>query len=616
MPPGAYPAGVKFLPVLLPLTCLAAAAPVPVTLPAFGVYSPRVANQDPVATFAAPVSALRFEPGVDLQSRNFAEAQADLTLRGGTFETAGVSVGAVSLLDPQTGHYLLELPVPPSMLGAPSLVSGPALAASSLNATSGAVTYGWRPVRAGGQVGAGWGPQATRRQEFQAGATRMTGAGGARLGAEIAWAHSESAGAVVDGDHGFDRVAGRLQRVSGLAQTDLFAGYQAKAFGWPNLYTPFNSPEAENLQTVLFALNHRIAGPGQDYAEFGAYHRRNKDDYAFNRRAPVGPVHPFQHTTWVSGAAAGGRASGTSAALAWRAEVLADEIHSTSLTFGRYRTRTLVKLALVPEWSFGAVPEATTVRAGVAYDDGNRHGGALGPVAEVSRNFSSGTWRRVSVGLSRTSQVPGYTALNASAASGLFRGNPNLGRSRADEIQAALEGRWSEWDVRAEVFHRQDDALVDWTFRRGVTARLARPVDVSTSGAGLLARRSWGRSDVVLGYTGLTKRPDYRGEVVDGSFYALNYARHRLTAAATLRLGGGWEVRSDHVLRLQADNPLRVVGGRQAWQAALGLAWRPPAWRGPEFSVSVENLGQSRFQEVPAVPAAPRQWVAGVRHAW
>ena len=36
-----------------------------VQLPEVTVYSPRVANQSPVATFAMPVSALRFEPEVE-----------------------------------------------------------------------------------------------------------------------------------------------------------------------------------------------------------------------------------------------------------------------------------------------------------------------------------------------------------------------------------------------------------------------------------------------------------------------------------------------------------------------------------------------------------------------
>src|SRR4051812_16797465 len=91
-----------WLAVLLPLGDLSAQPAA--SLPEMTVYSPRVANQEPVATFAMPVSVLRFEPRVDLQGRNFAESQADVAIRGGTFENTGVRIGAASLYDPQTGH--------------------------------------------------------------------------------------------------------------------------------------------------------------------------------------------------------------------------------------------------------------------------------------------------------------------------------------------------------------------------------------------------------------------------------------------------------------------------------------------------------------------------------
>src|SRR5882724_3427512 len=91
-------------------------------LPEISVFSPRVANQEPVGTFAMPVSALRYEPLVDIQGRNLAEGQADVTIRGGVFENTGFRVGGVSLFDPQTGHYFAEIPIAPAMLSAPTIL--------------------------------------------------------------------------------------------------------------------------------------------------------------------------------------------------------------------------------------------------------------------------------------------------------------------------------------------------------------------------------------------------------------------------------------------------------------------------------------------------------------
>src|SRR5471032_2236669 len=108
-----------------------------VTLPEVQVYSPRVANQSPAATFAMPVSALRYEPLLDVQARNLTEAQADVTIRGGIFENTGFRIGGSTLYDPQTGHYFAEIPIAPAMLGAPTILTGVDNAAGATNATTG-----------------------------------------------------------------------------------------------------------------------------------------------------------------------------------------------------------------------------------------------------------------------------------------------------------------------------------------------------------------------------------------------------------------------------------------------------------------------------------------------
>lgn len=598
-------------------TNVALAAESPTAMPAVTVRSWHVANQAPVGTYGMPLSVLRYEPRVDIQARNLAEAQADVTIRGGIFETVGFQVGAVSLFDPQTGHYLAELPIDPLMLGTPEVHTGAKLAAQGTNATSGAIHYGWRPVRAGGALALGAGEYGLRRADFHQGFVGAGKIGGARVAADVNVARSRADGSIALGDHEFNRVNGRIQLQGETTQTDVFAGYQAKFFGWPNLYTPFNSPESENLQTVLFALNHRREFGAGEFLEIGAYHRRNKDDYAFNRFAPVGAVHPFQHTTRVNGAAVAARREGEAVVWNVRGEVLADRLASTSLTAGRYSSRTIAKLALLPEktWAL-AGGDRLKLLAGITYDDASHSRGVVSPVAELARETDAGPLRRLHVGYARTTQVPSYTALNSSTTAGLFRGNPDLGRETAENIEVGLESLLGGWTTQAALFWRRDEALVDWTFRRGVTARSANAVDVDTTGLELVARRTWRNVDVVLGYAGLAKDASYRGAIVDASFYALNFAKHRLTAALTWRIASSLELRWDNVARIQEKNVLRVTGGDDAVFTSIGLSYRPAALPNMELTAQVDNVWDSEFQEVPAVPAGRRQASAGIGYTW
>lgn len=582
-----------------------------VLLPEVTVYSPRVAIQEPAATFAMPVSALRYEPLIDVQARNLTEAQADVSIRGGIFENTGFRIGGSTLYDPQTGHYFAEIPVAPAMLGAPSVLTGVASASSSTNATTGTVAYGWRPIRTSGFASAAAGGFATQHEEIYLGGNSGQSVFGARFAADADVAHSESDGSLPFGDSHFDRANLRLQFAHEHAQTDLFIGYQAKFFGWANLYTPFNSPESENLQTTLTALNHRADLSGGDFLQLSAYRRRNKDDYAFNRLAAVGAVHPFQHTTTVNEIAAEGRNTLDAAGLAlvWRGEILADKLKSTSLTFGPYSDRTLAKFYLVPEKSWGNL----TLRAGATYDYSDRDGDSVSPVLEIQSRDGEHSWH---ISCARVTQVPTYTAIKSNPAGGLFRGNQSLGRESSNQAELGFGDTIAGWTVEAAAFWRRDDSLVDWTFRRGVTARTANPVDIETAGIECVARRSWRNADIVFGYTGLTKSADYRLATVDASFYALNYAKHRITLAATIRLFPGVELRLDNSARWQTPNLLRTVGGDHAFLTSAALAWHPSAWRGIEFTATVDNAWNASFQEIPATPAARRQTMAGIRYVW
>jgi vitamin B12 transporter len=585
-------------------------APGQTTLPDYAVHSTRVANQTSVGTIDMPVSGLRYEPRVDVQSRNLAEAQADVAIRGGIFESTGFRLGAAALGDPQTGHYFAELPVPPAMLQAPRVLVGAENAAAGFNATAGTVSYGWRAITSQRTLSASAGNFGYNRQSAYFAEAREFAAGS--LGADVEWTRSEGDGSRPAGDHDFDRIAGRVQWRSPHAQTDLFAGYQRKFFGWPNLYTPFGFNESENLQTALVLLNHRWADRAGNEIAAAAFWRRHKDDYEFNRAVP-GASNPFLHTTWWRGAAVSGRKVLARGALHYAADFARDRLESTALTFGRYSRRSLTKLSLVPEFTWERADASVTARAGASYDDSNRAQSAVSPLASV-------TWRRAGATiyseLSESTQLPTYTALNSSAAAGLFRGNPNLGRTRTRNLEAGARGEWAGWSFEGGVFRREDEDLVDWTFRSGVVARTANAVDLRTQGLELLATRRTARLELVLSYAWLEKRGDYGSALIDASFYALNFPRHRITAAMTWRVGGGLELRSDNEYRVQEENPLRTVGGDTALLSSLGLYYSPPGLKGWEFSFLADNLWQSDFQEVPAVPSARRQWAFGVARRW
>jgi hypothetical protein len=76
------------------------------------------------------------------------------------------------------------------------------------------------------------------------------------------------------------------------------------------------------------------------------------------------------------------------------------------------------------------------------------------------------------------------------------------------------------------------------------------------------------------------------------------------------------ELRVDNEVRFQVPNLLRTTGGRDALLTSLGLGFRPPAYKRLLLTVQADNLWNSHYQQVPSVPAAPRQISASVRYSW
>ena len=213
------------------------------------VKAARVANDRPASSYAAPATALRFDPLTELQSRGIAEGQSDVTVRGGLFENTGFKLGAMTIIDPQTGHYVAELPIDPAMLSAPAIFKGIDGAVEGFNSAVATVSYGIGRVEAGGSAAIGAGSDNLNFQSLRLGHVTSRSSGN-DVGVAVSVARSEGDGSVANGDHEFARANFQLQLLSAEAQTDFIVAYQDKFFGWPGAYTGFASlAEIDDTQT-------------------------------------------------------------------------------------------------------------------------------------------------------------------------------------------------------------------------------------------------------------------------------------------------------------------------------------------------------------------------------
>jgi vitamin B12 transporter len=582
------------------------------------VTGQRVANLQPASTYANMATALRFDPQINLQTRGLPEGQADVTVRGGLFENTGFRIGAVTVFDPQTGHYAVELPFDPAMLSTPKVLTDFDNGLNAFNASVATVSYGFNPIRSGGNVSAGFGTDDLRYATARVSHVRELD-GRRSVAATISASGSRGDGTVPYGDHDFKRFSGHVQ-VSGEGQeTNIVVGYHDKFAGWPGMYTGFASlPETDHTKLGLAVINHRWSNE-RGWLEAGAAYRWLDDNYDFDRRTvESGVPGSFEHQTRSFSAGLSGKQEGLGLDWYFSSQFSADRlVSSTDLTNGDFNSRSYLSMSLAPgrEWAMSSA-NTLAVRAGLRLDLSNRDEDALMPLVSVSLDqaVESGI-NQYALEFSRTSQLPGYTALN-SPPRGLFGGNPDLGREYANTLTFSFTHENAAWWVRAAAFHRRDDDLVDWTYLQDAPfVRQANPVDLRVNGLeGLLSWRST-TLDVVGGYTWIDKSSDYGTAQVDASYYALNYARHRLTLALVYKPVRQLEIRWDNEYRRQRENVLRT-SGNSAYITALSLSWLVMSRPQVRLSLIADNLTDSDFQEFPGTPPMGRQVSLGLGLDW
>ncbi len=85
------------------------------------------------------VDLLQQIAGIDIKRRGLGSTQADLNIRGGTFDQTLLLIDGVKLDDAQTGHHTLNFLPPPQMIERIEIIKGPASRAYGQNAFTGAI---------------------------------------------------------------------------------------------------------------------------------------------------------------------------------------------------------------------------------------------------------------------------------------------------------------------------------------------------------------------------------------------------------------------------------------------------------------------------------------------
>ena len=223
-------------------------------------------------------SALRLAPEVDVRERGGKGVQADISIRGGSFDQTMILLNGINFTDARTGHQSHALPVDLDCVSGIELIDG----VTGVGAFAGAVNIRTAPLRptylrfegAGGAYGYAYG---NLSGALTAGRFTLFAAGSYR----------RSDGYIHNTD--FDNWNGflRMNYDSGRAGFfDVQAGWQSRSFGSNGFYAAYNPDQYEQTRTALASVRW-VKRLGDVTLNATASYRKNFDRYDWTRGTPM-----------------------------------------------------------------------------------------------------------------------------------------------------------------------------------------------------------------------------------------------------------------------------------------------------------------------------------------
>ncbi len=518
---------------------------------------------------------LRSLSSVHLTERGTPGSLTDLSMRGSSAEGALLLINGVRVADPQTGHFLLDIPVGLDGVERVEVLSG-----------GGSPLYG--SSAAGGIV------NIVTREGGGSGGSFSTGSFGGRRVAGSFAARNDRAGVTVhaewrrsDGYMDGTDLESALFSGSGRWSTDAWTvrwngGILQKSFGAKGFYGPWPSFEkVAGIQGGIHAVR-MVDEHSQLRLRLGA--RGHRDDYTLDRNRP----EYYRNTHYNRGYLLGGeylrsRSGGGSFTLGAEAE----RIGITSGKLGNHRDYTG---ALYSEYRrmLGKAECSLSLR----FDRGFRRENVLSPVAGITVPFL-GVYR-FRARIDRSFRSPTYTERYYDDPAN--RGNPALRSERSLLTEAGIERGMDNATLGVTFFRVQTSQSIDWVRNPGDAVWSAdNHGRVLTSGVeGAVTAPLAHQWNLRGGCTLL--RQDVRDRRGLESKYALNPAMRSIAASLYGPLPGGLacslSTRHERMREGDIRTPVDVRFSRRFGAVRAGVAGY--------------NIGNERYEEIPGLRASGR----------
>lgn len=419
---------------------------------------------------AAPVNSiqdlLEYALSVDIRQRGTHGVQADVSIRGGSFDQTLILLNGINLSDPQTGHHNLNLPVSFKSIQRIEILEGPAARVYGPNAFSGAINIVTEPSESD-QIGIDLSYGEHDLRDINVSANKQVG----KLQNFVAFNHKSSDGYIDNTDFDSYNVFYHGLLNSEAGQLDLQAGFSNKAFGANSFYTPAYPNQFEETKTTFASLKFET-GEKLHFTP-ALYWRRHQDRFELFRSDPASwySGHNY-HMTDVLGTSINSWFSSDLGKTAFGAEFRSENIWSNVLgedleepidvpgekdqEFTKSHSRTTVSYFAEHTFYLGRLTVS---------------GGAMANwISDL--NYEWNIYPGLDLSYQLTDALKAYSSFNKSLRMPTFtdlyyngptnRGNPDLKPEKSTTVEGGLKLDNRFLHLQAGYYHRVGKDLIDW----------------------------------------------------------------------------------------------------------------------------------------------------------
>ncbi|MBL7969443.1 MAG: TonB-dependent receptor [Prolixibacteraceae bacterium] len=574
---------------------------------------------------AAPVQSiqelLEYALSVDVRQRGVHGVQADISVRGGSFDQTLILLNGINISDPQTGHHALNLPVSLKNIQRIEILEGPAARVFGPNAFSGAINIITSSEN-----------QTNLKVDVSAGQYKLADAnisGNINLGdwnQFIAFNRISSDGYIDNTDFKTWNAFYQTKLNTKPGTLDFQFGRTNKAFGANSFYTATYPNQFEETKTTFASL--KFESGTKIHLTPSVYWRRHQDRFELFRNNPANwyKGHNY-HLTDVFGSNLNVWFASSLGKTAFGAEIRTENVWSNvlgeTLTIpidvpgetGKFFTKSYSRTAISYFAEHSVYLEKLTLSAGAMTNwiSDLGFGWNIYPGLDASLIVAKNT--KLYASASSSLRMPTFTDLFYSGPTNL--GNPDLKPEKSNNIEGGLKFSTPGFSGHLGAYYRKGKDLIDWVREKETDKWQTKNLtSINTTGfeisATVFPEKLFSRK-IFLTKVGLNYANTQldKGENDVFSYYVLDNLKHKLDIELNhniwKRLKGSWRI------SYQDRNGMRTqtLAYEPFWLVNARIMWKAPR---TEIYAMASNLFDTSYFDLGTVQQ-PGRWISfGISH--